>query len=69
MTLNNSPEAVHPEIATKDTESAQPKGCCGGPAPADSSACCVLDAEVKAEGGTGCGCGPKVETTPRSCCS
>lgn len=34
-------------------------GCCGGPAPAGASACCALDAEVKATGGPGCGCGPK----------
>jgi hypothetical protein len=32
-------------------------GCCGGPAPALEGACCVQDADVKAAGGTGCGCG------------
>jgi NADPH-dependent 2,4-dienoyl-CoA reductase/sulfur reductase-like enzyme len=31
--------------------------CCGGPAPAESNACCVQDAEAKATGQTGCGCG------------
>src|SRR3546814_647708 len=31
-------------------------GCCGGPAPATVAACCVEDADVKAQGGTGCGC-------------
>jgi hypothetical protein len=31
-------------------------GCCGGPAPAAVDACCVKDADVKAAGGTGCGC-------------
>lgn len=31
-------------------------GCCGGPAPAAVDACCVLDAEAKAEGKAGCGC-------------
>lgn len=31
-------------------------GCCGGPAPAGAEACCALDAEVKADGGAGCGC-------------
>jgi hypothetical protein len=31
--------------------------CCGGPAPADVAACCVLDAEAKAAGQKGCGCG------------
>jgi thioredoxin reductase len=31
-------------------------GCCGGAASADSNACCVLDAEEKAKGNSGCGC-------------
>jgi thioredoxin reductase len=30
--------------------------CCGGPAIADDSACCVADEVAKAETGTGCGC-------------
>jgi thioredoxin reductase len=30
--------------------------CCGGPAPADASACCVADAEAKQEDKAGCGC-------------
>lgn len=33
-------------------------GCCGGPAPAQVDACCVADAEAKAEGKSSCGCGP-----------
>ncbi len=33
--------------------------CCGGPAKADASACCVRDEVKKAEGAAGCGCGPK----------
>jgi thioredoxin reductase len=33
-------------------------GCCGGPAPAKVDACCVADAEAKAEGQSGCGCSP-----------
>lgn len=49
------------------------KGCCGGPAPKETDACCVADAEAKAVGEGGCGC----ETTPSSennsaqkpCCS
>jgi catechol 2,3-dioxygenase-like lactoylglutathione lyase family enzyme len=32
--------------------------CCGGPAPAETDACCVSDAHAKV-GGAGCGCGPK----------
>ncbi len=31
-------------------------GCCGGPAKADASACCVLDEHMKAQGASGCGC-------------
>ena len=40
-------------------------GCCGGPAPEDTDACCVRDAEAKAAGEKGCGCGtesPKQQT-------
>ena len=32
-------------------------GCCGGPVPAGVDACCVRDADIKAAGGPGCGCG------------
>ncbi|MGH8669642.1 MAG: NAD(P)-binding domain-containing protein [Burkholderiales bacterium] len=35
--------------------------CCGGPAKVDSTACCVLDEEKKAQGSKGCGC----STSPR----
>ncbi|OQM74513.1 NAD(P)-binding domain-containing protein [Manganibacter manganicus] len=30
--------------------------CCGGPAPDEVDACCVKDADAKAEGRSGCGC-------------
>ena len=51
-------------------------GCCGGPVPARVDACCVKDADIKAAGGTGCGCGDtlvKVEVVvekpaKRGCC-
>jgi thioredoxin reductase len=36
---------------------AQTTACCGGPAPQDVDACCVKDAEAKAIGESGCGCG------------
>lgn len=32
-------------------------GCCGGPAPAQSDACCAADAKAKALEKAGCGCG------------
>ena len=35
-------------------------GCCGGPAPAEVDACCVLDAEAKSAGKAGCGCSSAV---------
>ena len=49
--------------------------CCGGPAPKEVDACCVKDADAKAAGESGCGCGapkaaqksaPAVAAT--SCC-
>lgn len=48
-------------------------GCCGGPASANVDACCVRDAEAKAEGKSGCGCGskaatPVVEIRATACC-
>jgi thioredoxin reductase len=47
-------------------------GCCGGPATAEIDACCVADAEAKAEGKSGCGCGPaktpKKVAEPAGCC-
>jgi hypothetical protein len=49
-------------------------GCCGGPAPAASGACCALDAEAKAAGKSGCGCaeeqrGPQlIAVTSGACC-
>jgi hypothetical protein len=46
---------------TASTLSAPEAGCCGGPAPEDVAACCVRDADAKAAGARGCGCG-----TPRT---
>ncbi|MBO1905277.1 FAD-dependent oxidoreductase [Microvirga sp. 3-52] len=47
-------------------------GCCGGPAPAQIDACCVADVEAKAEGKSGCGCGPaktpEKVAEPAGCC-
>jgi hypothetical protein len=31
-------------------------GCCGGPAPAETDACCKQDADAKTSGAKGCGC-------------
>ncbi|ANY81284.1 flavoprotein [Microvirga ossetica] len=47
-------------------------GCCGGPAPVEVDACCVADVEAKAEGQSGCGCGPakapEKVAEPAGCC-
>ncbi|QRM34551.1 NAD(P)-binding domain-containing protein [Microvirga sp. VF16] len=46
-------------------------GCCGGPVPAQVDACCVADAEAKAAGRSGCGCGtkaPEKVAEPAGCC-
>lgn len=55
---------------TTDTEQKNEASCCGGPAPADSGACCVKDAAAKAAGEEGCGCAPKVSTARKAsrCC-
>lgn len=39
-------------------------GCCGGPAVADKSACCVADESAKAAGQSGCGCGSRAGGAP-----
>ncbi len=48
--------------------------CCGGPAPKEADACCVKDADAKAAGEAGCGCGapkvvrPSAPAAAGSCC-
>ena len=43
---------------------AEGSGCCGGPAPAGVDACCVKDADAKAGGASGCGCGARPADRP-----
>jgi hypothetical protein len=43
--------------ADNRTSDAAITGCCGGSAPAGADACCVQDADAKAAGQDGCGCG------------
>lgn len=38
--------------------------CCGGPAPEETDACCVKDADAKASGKNGCGCNDQTPTGP-----
>jgi hypothetical protein len=39
-----------------ETKSGASTGCCGGPAPAETDACCVADAQAQQAGKSGCGC-------------
>lgn len=49
---------VLPETGICSTDSAgDAAGCCGGPAPAETNACCVADVAAKSAGKAGCGCG------------
>jgi thioredoxin reductase len=44
--------------------------CCGGPAPAETPACCADDAKAKATGASGCGCPSEPQPAPvSSCCA
>jgi thioredoxin reductase len=49
-------------LADSDAQAAA-TGCCGGPAPAGADACCVKDADAKAAGQDGCGCGTAEATS------
>jgi hypothetical protein len=47
-------------------------GCCGGPAPEPSAACCVADARAKDQGQGGCGCPSQPVANPAAraaCCA
>lgn len=48
---------VLPETGVCTTAPVSSGGCCGGPAPAATEACCADDAAAKAQGQSGCGCG------------
>jgi hypothetical protein len=64
-------ELVLPETGVCSRPLDEPESCCGGPAKADSSACCVADETAKAAGKSGCGCGPAAKSQPKkasACC-
>jgi RNA polymerase sigma-70 factor (ECF subfamily) len=61
MNMTNTPEVREPVISTTEKS-----GCCGGAAAENSDACCALDADVKALGGSGCGCTPKPATPSKT---
>jgi len=46
-------------VAESDDRDSAETTCCGGPAPAETDACCAPDADAKAAGAAGCGCGSK----------
>jgi RNA polymerase sigma-70 factor (ECF subfamily) len=68
MNMSNTNETKSTDPTTTSSTQEASTGCCGGPAPKDASACCALDAEVKATGGSGCGCGAKPATTAKKGC-
>lgn len=64
-----TPDAPERPASTTQKQAA-PSMCCGGPAPADTDACCARDAELKSTGGAGCGCGsaPAAATPKKTAC-
>lgn len=65
-------ELVLPETGVCTGSPVPAESCCGGPAVADASACCIADEQAKADGREGCGCGPADAPKPRAaataCC-
>ena len=51
----NAPPVAKAVATAAATVAAAAAGCCGGPAPAGTDACCVQDADAKAAGAAGCG--------------
>ena len=69
--MPNTESAHTTPVDPKSTSTPLEVSCCGGPAPEGASACCVRDADVKAAGGAGCGCGSREAAPSRtrsSCC-
>jgi len=42
-------------VAERDERASEATACCGGPAAAETDACCITDADAKAAAGGGCG--------------
>ena len=57
MNTNSTETTNHVTARRSSGQEAATDACCGGPAPAGTNACCVLDAEAKTAGDVGCGCG------------
>ena len=65
----NAVQLVLPETGVCSTNivtrgDPQKSGCCGGPAPVETDACCADDAKAKAAGAPGCGCGQQSKSEP-----
>ena len=66
--MTNTQQASKTESTNTKTTEDSASGCCGGPAPAGTDACCIKDAAAKEAGASGCGCGPKAASPKKSCC-
>jgi thioredoxin reductase len=65
---------VLPETGVCTVAGAADEGCCGGPAPVGSDACCIADVEAKASGQSDCGCAAALPGSTRTerqaaCCA
>ena len=68
MFMKHASESTNTDINPNTDTAGTTSSCCGGPAPKDASACCALDATVKAQGGSGCGCQAPSATQPKKGC-
>jgi len=74
--MATAPEIENREPRSPDREASASKqrdrnGCCNGPAPEGTEACCALDAELKSAGESGCGCASRATagtTATKRCC-
>jgi hypothetical protein len=69
--LESSPT---PPVDTRTDAVSPAVDCCGGPAPTGTEACCAREADLRAAGVSGCGCGApasalttQAPTRPRCC--
>jgi hypothetical protein len=63
MNTNRTETTTHETASRSSAQEVKTHTCCAGAAPAGMNACCVLDAEAKSAGDSGCGCG-SVTSTP-----
>jgi hypothetical protein len=70
MADRTSIEDTAPRQFAPTRQASPATGCCGGPTPQDTSACCVQDAEAKSAGAARCGCGSALAVPAKTapCC-